>query len=168
MTNKTDKKPADPTDELMDRIRRLELRADEAEKTSGQMSKRQATADGRAMKARQRIDQLYEMLDPRTLEKAQADAKSIHDLYRLTFLKHCVATETAFLARAGDRDIMLAEKLALAAVRAFDLPDAWWLEKQSYTLDVWQKILLDIATNGLPDVNPEDYDDAPDAVEKDE
>ena len=120
------------------------------------LHRRTTTTENSLRDLHKRIDKIEEMLDPRTLEKAKADAKSIHDLYGVTHLKHCVATETAFLARK-ESDILLAEKLALAAVRAFDLPDRWWLEKRDYTLAVWQKILLDIYTHGLPEVDPEEY-----------
>lgn len=75
------------------------------------------------------------------IEQAKDDAKSIHDLYRLLYLKMSVATEVLWIEKQfSDK----AGKLAIAVISAFDKPDRWWLDKEHCVLGEWIKILSEL------------------------
>lgn len=76
----------------------------------------------------------------RKLDKAEADAEAIHEMYALAFHKTIVATEIYHLYRGTPKGY----ELAAAALVAFDYSDEWWKEKLDIQLNHWEPILRKI------------------------
>lgn len=108
--------------------------------------------------AKKRVKILNDLLNGDLVAAANEDSKEVHRVYRVVNLKTNVATETVFIARAGEKDADKAHKLALASILAFDLPNSWWMEREEICLADWMGILLDIYEHGLPEIEPEQLD----------
>ena len=88
-----------------------------------------------------------ELCSGKTIERAKADAKSIHNLYQLTHLKMTVATELSFLAR--DKKITKIDPISILqkVTLAFDYPDSWWQKRANQTLAYWMDAISEIKVN---------------------
>jgi len=94
--------------------------------------------------SKKRLDSIEPSAVEKYMKSAKADAKEVHDKYRILILKQVVATEVCFLAKINYPE--LAYVLSRTVVRAYDEMDEWWTEKDNYTLDQWVECLIDLST----------------------
>jgi len=82
-------------------------------------------------------NRLHELCSGDLLEKAKADSKAIHDMYKLAHLKITVATELTFMARDKKKAKIDVNTISQKIVLAFDYPDAWWVKREKLSLGQW-------------------------------
>lgn len=79
------------------------------------------------------LEELKEMIAGESLEKAKADAKAIHDAYRLANLKMVVLGELRYMLRSS-ADLM---QVTNECIRSWDESDDWWLTRKNWVLGRW-------------------------------
>ena len=91
------------------------------------------------------LEKSMSMLDENSVEKiiksAMDDAKKMHDVYRTTFTKICVATELRYFLR---NDLKRQSIVLAGVVKAYDLNEEFWSGLQDTHLNILEPIFFEI------------------------
>lgn len=129
-------------------LKKLKEDADETKHALRLLSARITKAEQIGRKTRDDVEMLEPTQVADYLRRAKADAKQIHDKYKIMVLKNTVATELQFLARVEKRHCHMVGALSAVIIKAFDQPDNWWLKRAEHTLDEWMKEISSMIAKG--------------------
>ena len=100
------------------------------------LQNRVGTAETKLVAARSKIAAIDSVVVERTLGAITKRTKEFSDRVAIDSFKHMVLTEMNFFAPS----LSTVYKI----VKAFDLPDAWWKERERLTMNEWEALFVDM------------------------